>query len=59
MTPIEIREAIDKWFGQRIACGTIARNTEAYNQAHEAVAALKDALAPLPIQPASAADEQE
>jgi len=61
MTATEIRSAIDQWFRGNIACGAIARNTEAYNQAHAAVAALKDQLAPLgqpkPAQPAPAAEE--
>lgn len=43
-TPRTIPETVHAWFGERLANGAIARNTEAYNQA---VAALPDLIARL------------
>ena len=40
----EINAAVDRWFGGRIATAAIARDTEAYNQALNAVPDLKARL---------------
>lgn len=39
-----IADTVNSWFAQRLACGALARDTEAYNQAH---AALPDLIARL------------
>jgi hypothetical protein len=32
-----LADTVNTWFRERLATGAIARNTEAYNQAHDAI----------------------
>lgn len=59
MSPADITTEIERWFIERIACGPIARDTPAYNQALVAKEDLKARLAlllapaaPMPEPPA-------
>ena len=49
---ISCADIVNEWFRERIAAGAIARNTEAYNQASQAlpvlIKRLDDAAAPAP-----------
>lgn len=51
----KIGEIIDVWFGERVANGPIARNTDAYNQAFAAKENLKTRFASSDPAPAAAA----
>ena len=56
--PTNIADIVDTWFAQRLACGPVAHNTEAYNQVTAAlpdlIAALSPAAAPAPAAPVTA-----
>ena len=51
MTPSDI---VNDWFRERLACGALARDTEAYNQVAAALPDLIGRLAPPAPQPAPA-----
>jgi hypothetical protein len=46
-SPEEIADMIDAWFNQNFACGAIARDTNAFNQAFAAKDDLKKRFAAL------------
>lgn len=46
MTKDQLNAIVDGWFGEKIATGFIARNTDAYNQVFLACDDLKARLAP-------------
>ncbi len=50
--PARIADTVNAWFAARLACGAIARDTDAYNQA---LAALPDLVARLTGTPAEQA----
>jgi hypothetical protein len=58
---MSVRDTVNNWFGQRLACGALARDTEAYNQVAaalpELIAQLDPTDAPAPIDATDAAAE--
>ena len=54
---MSVRETVNAWFGERIATGAIARDTDAYNQAFAALDDLITRLDPSDVPSAPAEPE--